>query len=129
MTAAEDLAIRLRRAAFNRVIAERDLTAIGSLLAPAAIMITGSDSAVLSGRKAQLQTWKREFAADRRMVYVLTPIKVEISAVEPVAMETGNWQGVMAATQAPLAGGSYSAKWRRFGSEWMVEAEIFVTLA
>jgi len=129
MTAADDLAIRLRRAAFNRAIADADLTAIGPILAPSVVMVTGSDSAVLSGRKAQLQAWKHEFAARPRTVYTRTPVTVEVGAVEPVAMETGQWQGVSVEGGAPTASGSYCAKWRRTGAEWVIEAEVFVTLA
>ncbi|PXA99148.1 DUF4440 domain-containing protein, partial [Nostoc sp. 3335mG] len=69
MDTATDLAIRLRRAAFNRALAERDLPAIGSILAPQAVLIAGTDSALLSGRKAQLQAWKREFAAADPSIY------------------------------------------------------------
>jgi hypothetical protein len=63
MTAAIDLAIRMRRAAFNTALANADLAAIGPLLAPNAVLVTGTDSAVLAGRRAQLLAWKREFAA------------------------------------------------------------------
>ena len=63
MAAAPDLAIRLARAAFNRALAERDLNAIAALLVSDVVMVTGTDSAVLAGRKAQLLAWKREFAA------------------------------------------------------------------
>ena len=59
MTVLPDIAIRLRRTAFNRALAEADLAAIGPLLAQNAILVTGSDSAVIAGRKAQLQAWKR----------------------------------------------------------------------
>ena len=50
MTATADLAIRLRRAAFNRALAEGDVAAIGPLLAADAMLVTGTDSAVLAGR-------------------------------------------------------------------------------
>ncbi|MAP44515.1 MAG: DUF4440 domain-containing protein, partial [Sphingobium sp.] len=59
MTASADLAIRMARAAFNRALAEANLKAIEPLLARDAILVTGSDSAVLAGRRAQLAAWKR----------------------------------------------------------------------
>lgn len=122
-----DLAIRLRRAAFNRALADADLAAIGPILAPNCILVTGTDSAVIAGRKAQLAAWKREFAARPRTVYVRTPETVTMSTVETIAMETGHWQGT-AAGQVQ-ASGTYSAKWRLLGADWLLEAEIFVTLA
>jgi len=121
-----DLAIRLRRAAFNQALAEGDLSAIGPLLAKDAVLVTGSDSAVIAGRKAQLLAWKREFAARDRTIYTRTPTTVLSSPVEPIALEQGDWVGVVAGSQ--VASGVYSAKWRNIGDEWMIEAEIFVTM-
>lgn len=123
-----ELAIRLRRAAFNRALADADLDAIGTLLVAQAMLVTGTDSAVLSGRKAQLQAWKREFAAQDRTIYARLPDRIEISAVEPVALEHGKWQAISASGRA-LAAGSYTAKWRKVDDAWMIEAEIYLTLA
>ena len=123
-----ELAIRARRAAFNRALAEADLDGIGPLLARDVVLIAGTDSAVIVGRKAQLLAWKREFAAADRMIYTRLPRSIEASPVAPIAMEHGDWQGATAAGQ-PLASGSYSAKWRKIADAWVIEAEIFVTLA
>ena len=126
MTAAADIAIRVARAAFNRALAEGDLAAIGPLLAADAVMVTGTDSAIIAGRKAQLMAWKREFAAKDRMVYTRTPDRIVASPVEPVAMEHGRWQGSVGG--AVQASGDYSAKWREAGGRWVIEAEIYLTL-
>ncbi|MFC3173189.1 DUF4440 domain-containing protein, partial [Novosphingobium bradum] len=122
-----ELAIRARRAAFNRALAEADLAAIGPLLAPAAVLVTGSDSAVIAGRKAQVLAWKREFAAADRTVYTRRPGRIELSPVEPIAMEQGEWRGETQSGRL-LASGTYAAKWRKAGADWVIEAEIFVTL-
>ena len=122
-----DLAIRLRRAAFNRALAEGHLAAIGPLLAADAVLVTGTDSAVLTGRKAQLAAWKREFAAAARTVYTRTPDTIVASPVEPIALEHGRWQGVAAGVTN--ASGAYTAKWRETGGVWVIEAEVYLTLA
>ncbi|BBF68182.1 nuclear transport factor 2 family protein [Sphingomonas bisphenolicum] len=127
MTATADLAIRLARAAFNRALAEADLASIGPLLAMDVVMVTGTDSAVIAGRKAQLMAWKREFAAKPRMIYTRTPESIVASPVEPIAMEHGVWQGVV--DGVIQASGSYSAKWRGVGGQWVIEAELYLTLA
>lgn len=129
MASPADLAIRLRRAAFNRALAEADLNAIGPLLAPNTVLVAGTDSAILSGRKAQIMAWKREFAASERTIYTRTPDTILVSPVEPIALEQGNWQGTLAATGEPLASGTYSAKWREIGGAWVIEAELYLTLA
>jgi len=123
-----DLAIRLRRAAFNRALADGDLDAIAPILARDAILVTGTDSAVLAGRKAQLATWKREFAAARRAVYTRTPETILPSEIEPIALEHGRWSCIMANGGAHVASGSYSAKWRQLEGAWVIEAELFLTL-
>ena len=129
MSATADLAIRMARASFNRALAEADLKAIEPLLARDVILVTGSDSAVIAGRKAQLMAWKREFASADRLVYARTTDSVTLSPVEPIAMEHGHWQGSSAVTGLVQASGSYAAKWRDVGGAWLLEAEIFVTLA
>ncbi|KKC23999.1 nuclear transport factor 2 family protein [Sphingomonas sp. SRS2] len=129
MDSLPDIAIRVRRAAFNRALAEADLDAIGPLLAPNVVLVAGTDSALLSGRKAQLLAWKREFAAPERTIYIRTPSRIQASEVEPIAFEHGHWRGVSAAVGATLASGDYTAKWRKIGADWVIEAEIYLTLA
>ena len=129
MTNSTDLAIRLRRAAFNRALAEADINSIGPILAQNAILITGTDSAIISGRKAQLMAWKREFAVTDRTIYTRAPASIIASAIEPIALEHGHWQCITAAGQHPVASGTYTAKWRKIGPAWVVEAEIYLTLA
>ena len=122
-----DLAIRLRRAAFNRALADADLGAIGQFLTMNAVLVAGTDSALLSGRKAQLLTWKGEFASADRTIYTRLPERIEISTIAPVAMEHGKWHGVTV-SGIDLASGTYVAKWRQVGAEWLIEAEIYLTL-
>ena len=126
MTAATELAIRTRRAAFNRAIAEADLAAIGPILAKDCVMVTGTDSAVIAGRNAQLKVWRAEFAAPVRTPYTRSPERIVASPVEPIAMEYGQWLGV-SPDGTVIASGSYAAKWRELRGEWVLEAEIFST--
>lgn len=129
MTANDELAIRMRRAAFNRALAEGDLAAIGPILAPDAVLVAGTDSALITGCKAKLLAWKREFSARDRSIYTRTPETILLSPVEPIAFEHGSWAGVAASDGTPQASGSYTAKWRQIGHDWMIEAELYLTLA
>ncbi len=124
-----ELAIRARRAAFNRAIAEGDAAAIGPLLGRDCVMITGTDSAIITGRMAQVRVWQREFAAKDRLIYTRVPSDIAVSSVEPIALEQGEWQGVARESAAPAATGIYTAKWREVAGQWLIEAEMFVTLA
>ena len=46
----------------------------------------------------------------------------------PIALERCNWRGTTL-SGIDLASGTYAAKWRKVGAEWMIEAEIYLTLA
>jgi hypothetical protein len=70
--------------------------------------------------------WKREFAAPARTIYTRTTATIRVSEVEPIALEHGQWQGVMGSGDV-LASGDYTAKWRRVGADWVIEAEIYLT--
>lgn len=124
-----EIAIRARRAAFNRAIAQGDAAAIGPMLARDCVMVTGTDSAVIAGRMAQVKVWRREFGDSGRMIYVRMPESVAVSPVEPIAMEHGRWHGAQGGSDAPEASGTYAAKWREVSGEWVIEAEIFVTFS
>ncbi|WP_447725986.1 nuclear transport factor 2 family protein [Sphingomonas koreensis] len=123
-----ELAIRLQRARFNQALADADLAVIGPLLARDVVLVAGTDSALLSGRKAQLLAWKREFAASERTIYLRSPETVTLSPIGPVAFEQGAWQGTVANGDL-LASGIYTAKWRRIDADWLIEAEVYLTLA
>jgi len=123
-----DLLIRNRRAAFNRAIADGDAQAIGPILARDCVMVTGTDSAVIAGRNAQVKVWQRAFASSKRLIYTRLPATITVSPIEPIALEQGEWQGIEQGAAAPAASGLYTAKWREVGGQWIIEAEIFVTL-
>ena len=123
-----EIAIRARRAAFNVAIANRDASAIGPILAKNCVMITGSDSSVITGRMAQVKTWRALFASDDTAMYTRLPDIITVSSAEPIAMEQGRWEGA-GPEGLVLHSGDYSAKWRSIGGQWVIEAEIFVTQA
>jgi ketosteroid isomerase-like protein len=129
MTQSAELAIRMARAAFNRALEVADLEAIGTCLAPSALLVAGTDSAVIASRKAQLQAWRREFAAKDRAIYRRNPESVLVSPALPLAFEHGNWTSTSSASGQVLASGSYTAKWRQIGANWLIEAELYLTLA
>lgn len=124
-----ELTIRARRAAFNRAIADRDVESIGFLLARDCVMLTGTDSAVIAGRMAQMKVWRQEFRHNAGTIYVRMPESVAVSPVEPIAMEHGRWHGAAIGSDQAQASGTYAAKWREVAGEWVIEAEIFVTFS
>jgi hypothetical protein len=53
---------------------------------------------------------------------------VTVSPVEPIAFEQGAWRGTDP-DGIVLSSGIYTAKWRRIGVDWLMEAELYLTLA
>lgn len=129
MNAGGELAIRARRADFNAAIARGDAGAIGPILARDCVMVTGTDSAVVIGRLAQVKLWTREFSAKVPILYVRTPANIALSPAEPIALEQGSWTGSYRGSGEPVASGLYTAKWRAVDGQWLIEAEVFVTMA
>jgi ketosteroid isomerase-like protein len=121
--------IRAQRAAFNRAIAKGDIPAIAAVLADNAQLVSGSGSNVTAGKRAQVDLWSQDLRDKSRGIYVRTPDRIDLSPVAPMAMETGHWRGVDSKSAKDWASGLYSAKWRRVGNKWKLEAETYMTTA
>lgn len=122
-------AIKAQRQAFNQAIIDKDIGAIENVLHEQVLLVTGTDSEVFRGAEAQLAIWSDDFTDPDRVVYTRTPQCVRVSAVAPVALETGNWRGVISTRPNDFAAGSYAAKWRNSVTGWRLESEIFATEA
>ena len=121
--------IRAQRQAFNGAIAKGDLAAIAAVLAENAQIVTGRNSLVFSGRAAQIGMWWEDLHAPDRATYVRTPDRIELSPISDMAMETGHWRGINIKSAGNWTSGTYSAKWRRIGGQWLIESEIYMTTA
>jgi ketosteroid isomerase-like protein len=124
-----DRQIRAQRAAFNRAIAHGDLDAIGAFLADKAQIVTGADSLIFNGKADELRLWSEDLHAPSRGIYVRTPDRIALSPVAPMAMESGHYRGVDTKSAKDWSSGTYFAKWRRFGSKWLIESETYMTTA
>ena len=121
--------VRLQRQVFNRAIVEKDIQGVENVLHEDVILITGTNSDVYSGAKAQVSLWTGDFSDPDRAVYARTPKCIRVSPILPIALEYGGWRGERLITTVDFAAGSYAAKWRRTGDRWLLESEIFATEA
>jgi hypothetical protein len=115
------------RGRFNTALRDSDTDAIRVVLAEKVILITGSDSAMIIGRDAQLEIWNQDFAADARLIYRRTPSCITMSDILPISMERGAWRGAIAGDAVNHISGEYSAKWRKVDGQWVIEAETYLT--
>ena len=122
--------IHSARERFNSAIAAKDADTIKTLLAPNYHLITGR-SAQFHGAEEEGIRWSELFHADPTAVYRRTPREVTANENWGLAQEIGNWQGSYTAEGILVhASGVYAAKWQRTkNGEWMLQAEVFTTLA
>jgi hypothetical protein len=120
VTTAED-AIRARRRLTNKLIAARGAARLRPLFLPDARLITG-DGGLILGADAIVEAFAAQFREPGFTAYVRTPETVEIDTGGERAAETGRWTG------AGMSG-AYMAAWRKVTGQWVIESELFVTLA
>ncbi len=120
MTAPED-AIRARRRLTNKFIAEKQAQRLRPFFAGDARVIPGGGGLML-GVDAIVAAFDAQFREPGFVAYVRTPDSVEIDAAGETAAETGRWTG-------NGMSGAYMAAWRKVTGQWVIESELFVTLA
>lgn len=121
--------IRAVRAHFNAAIAERDISAIGSIFLPEYHIVTGKNVQD-HGAAEEVRHWTALFA-DKTLLYVRSTREVRVNNGWGIAEELGYWSGRFTAADGPVStSGSYAAKWQRDTSgHWRLLTEVFTTLA
>lgn len=128
MTAPAD-AIRARRKLTNRLIAAHDAARLRPFLHAEATMITG-DGSLIVGAEAITQAFAGQFADPAFVQYVRTSGEVDIDQAGGRAAESGRWTALWRgpAGETTMAG-TYLAVWRKVSGQWVIESELYVTLA
>jgi ketosteroid isomerase-like protein len=124
VTSPED-AIRARRRLTNKFIAAHDAARLAPFFVADARLI-GGEGGLLLGRDAILEAFAGQFADPGFIDYVRTPQTVELDHNGARAAEVGEW---VAHWQGGGMGGRYLAAWRKVTGQWLIESEIYVTLA
>jgi hypothetical protein len=119
-TGPED-AIRARRRLTNKLIAAKEAARLRPFFLADARLITG-DGGLILGVDAIVDAFAAQFREPRFVAYVRTPETVALDAGGGRAAETGRWTG-------NEMSGAYMAAWRKVTGQWIIESELFVTLA
>jgi len=120
VTAPED-AIRARRRLTNKLIAAKEAARLRPFFAPDARLIAG-DGGLILGADAIVEAFATQFREPGFQPYVRAPDTVEVDKAGEGAAETGRWAGAGVS-------GAYMAAWRKVTGQWVIESELFVTLA
>ena len=121
--------IRSLRSQSNAAIARHDVKGIVDLLDVEYQITTGSGT-LSQGRSAESEAWATVFARAADIVYVRTPVSIEVSSSGGRAAETGTWTGSWSTSSGlQRVGGRYAAYWRLVDGKWRIRSELFVTLS
>jgi hypothetical protein len=120
MTSPED-AIRARRRLTNKLIAAKEAQRLRPFLLADARLIPGGGGLIL-GVDAIVEAFAAQFREPGFVAYVRTPDSVEVDQAGDRAAESGRWTG-------GGVSGAYMAAWRKVTGQWLIESELYVTLA
>lgn len=123
-------AIRARRRLTNKLIAAKDAQRLRPFFAPDVKLIVG-DGALIVGADAMIEAFAGQFRDPDFVAYVRTTGTVELDGAGERAVEQGRWTAQMKLGGALVtyASGPYTAVWRKAVGQWVIESELYVTLA
>lgn len=128
MTKPED-AIRARRRLTNKLIAAHEAARLRPFIADDIKVIVG-DGALIAGADAVIAAFAAQFRDPAFVAYVRTPESVELDHAGERAAESGRWVGTWRrASGETRLSGAYMAAWRKVTGQWVIEAELYVSLS
>lgn len=119
-------AIAARRKLTNKLIAAKDAARLRPFFDPRVTLIAG-DGSLLLGAEDVLAAFANQFADRGFIAYVRTTEDIALNADATRAAERGRWLGSW--KDAPEQSGTYLATWKKVTGQWVIENELFVTLA
>lgn len=125
-TTAAETAIRARRKLTNRLIAEHQAARLKPFFTEDAVVIVGDGEMILGG-EAVVAAFEGQFRDRNFMAFVRLTQTVEVAEGGQRAAEHGHWTGTWKG--GIEVSGTYLAAWRSVHGQWVIERELFVTLA
>jgi hypothetical protein len=118
-------AIRARRRLTNKLIAAHEAARLRPFFAADAKVIVG-DGGLILGADEVVRAFAAQFADPDFVTYLRETESVELDAEEGRAAERGRWN---ASWKSGGSSGAYLAVWRKAVGQWVIESELYVTLA
>ena len=125
MTTPQD-AIAARRKLTNKLIAAKDAARLRPFFDPRMTLIAG-DGSLLLGAEDVLAAFASQSADKGFGAYIRTTEQIDLDSEGSRAAERGRWVGQW--KDAPEQSGTYLATWKKVTGQWVIENELFVTLA
>jgi ketosteroid isomerase-like protein len=123
-THSNDIAtIKSNRAASNDAIRRHDVDGIAKFWLDDFVQVIGR-GIYQTGKDSIMASWKTLFKSDSQIAYIRNPEEITISDNDTLAWERGKWIGIHSYSK----GGNYAAMWIKRNQNWMLKAELFVSL-
>jgi ketosteroid isomerase-like protein len=132
-TPRDETIIRDSRAASNDALKSHNAAAFVQILRDDATVIAASGN-VIQGRAAMRQEIESRWKSQADLVFLRTPVSIEISRSDPAASERGTWTGHATTPSGPADWrGDYLAVWRKTITSaglpsWTIASEVFIPL-
>ncbi|MEO9170446.1 MAG: DUF4440 domain-containing protein [Candidatus Baltobacteraceae bacterium] len=119
--------IRALRLENNRAIESHNVPLMRHAWAPT-IRLIESDGTIFSGSRTLAASYATvEFRDTSFVAYVRRPTNITIGADGATAAEYGVWTAIVKAPKR-VRSGTYLASWRKFGADWQIVYEAYVSL-
>ena len=115
--------IKFNRAASNDAITRHDVDGIAKFWLDDFVQVIGR-GVYQTGKDSIVASWKALFNSNSQIAYIRNPEEIIISDNDTLAWEQGEWIGIHSYSK----GGNYAAMWIKRTGNWMLKAELFVSL-
>jgi ketosteroid isomerase-like protein len=115
--------IKSNRAASNDAITRHDVDGIAKFWLDDFVQVIGR-GVYQTGKDSIMASWKALFNSNSQVAYTRNPKEITISDNDTLAWEQGEWIGIHSYSK----GGNYAAMWIKRNGNWMLKAELFVSL-
>ena len=121
--------IRSQRRRTNKLIAEHKAERLRPLF-DAEIRLIAGDGTLIQGADAVVEAFAGQFEDATFVTYLRTTESVTIDGDGKRAAEPGTWVATWRGPRGDMhVSGRYLAVWKKTGNQWVIESELFITLA
>jgi len=121
--------IRAQRRRTNKLIADHEADRLRPFF-DAEIKLIAGDGTLIQGADAVVDAFAGQFEDPTFVTYLRTTESVTVDADGKRAAEPGTWVATWRGPRGDMhASGRYLAVWRKAGNQWVIESELFITLA
>ena len=118
--------IRHIRASSNQALKNFDEELNNTFHTDDILIATGAGTLIRG--KAELAAYLQN-AKGPKMYWIRTPDEVLVNSDTNLAWERGTWKGYLEDSATSIVGGNYAAQWTKKSGTWLIQSQLFVTLA